>query len=252
MGKGGFITMKEKIKKLQIKGYVAGVLTCLFLFSAVGFVYAQTVNRNITYGVGVILNGQQVHFRHDERPFVMDGRTFLPLRTLAELLDLPVDFDPASNNVVVGRATPTRAGTNVTELFFDSNISGASRASSNRVEHRDEVQMGGNRFNNIIVFYSSTGGWRSEVTSTALLNLNGRYSWVNGNFGRIDGTDSGIGAYVRIYVDDRLTESFYQSAQALPRDVRVFTEGARLVRIVVVYDMDFHRTTAYAFSGFAE
>jgi len=62
----------------------------------------QTVTREITYGVNVMLNGEIVQFDYDSRPFVMNGRTFLPLGTFAELLGLPVDFDPATNTAIVG------------------------------------------------------------------------------------------------------------------------------------------------------
>jgi len=89
--------------KQRMQGVVIGILaTVLLLGTVTAFANTQTVTRQITYGIGVILNGQTVDFDEDSRPFVMDGRTFLPLRTLAELLGLPVDFDPVTNMTIVG------------------------------------------------------------------------------------------------------------------------------------------------------
>jgi hypothetical protein len=100
------------MSKERIKGIIIGFILCAVLSASIMIVGAETAARNIIYGVGVILNGQQVHFDRDSRPFTMDGRTFLPLRTLAEMLDLPVDFDPVTNTAILGYANvdvPTAA-----------------------------------------------------------------------------------------------------------------------------------------------
>ena len=89
--------------KQRLQGMAIGVLaTVLLLGTVTALANTQTVTRQITYGIGVILNGQTVDFDEESRPFVMDGRTFLPLRTLSELLELPIDFDPATNMAIVG------------------------------------------------------------------------------------------------------------------------------------------------------
>ena len=99
--------MKKFLKRLQAKGFVGGFLLATMLASVVAVANTQTVTREITYGVNVMLHGQMVDFDNDSRPFVMDGRTFLPLRTLADMIDLPVDFDPATNTAILGTYTPT-------------------------------------------------------------------------------------------------------------------------------------------------
>ena len=89
-------------KRFQTKGFVAGFTLCALLFSSVLVLAStQTVTREVTYGIGVVFNGQQVQFDYDSRPFVMDGRTFLPLRTMADLVGLSVDFDPVANNAIL-------------------------------------------------------------------------------------------------------------------------------------------------------
>jgi len=249
--------MRNWLKRLQIKGFVAGILVTVLLSGAL-LVVAQTVTREITYGVGVMLNGEVVLFDHDSRPFVMDGRTFLPLRTLAELLDLPVNFDPATNMAIVGSRDVIR-GTNARELYFDG-ISHARAhlvwpVSGHRVELREEVVMGGNVFSDAIAFHTQTNQNQANVPSTvtqsAMFNLNGRYTWFNGSFGRVDGTRA-LNATVNIFVDERLVNTFEQQAQSLPTDIRLFVEGGRSVRIEVVYDLGNGIPATFAFSGFAE
>jgi len=107
------------MNKECIKGTVIGFILCTLLsMSVLVLANTQTVTRDITYGIGVRLNGEMVQFPEDSRPFVMDGRTFLPLRTLAEMLGQPVDFDPATNTAIVGSTTPVAPGTPVGNIFL--------------------------------------------------------------------------------------------------------------------------------------
>ena len=89
------------MKKERIKGFVAGVLLMMMLSATLVFA-SPSVMREIHYGVSVVLNGRVVHFDADSQPFVMGGRTFLPLRTMADMLGLPVEFDAETNTVYMG------------------------------------------------------------------------------------------------------------------------------------------------------
>jgi hypothetical protein len=61
----------------------------------------QTVTKDVTYGVSVSLNGRQLVFAEDMRPFVMDDRTFLPLRAIGDALGLEVDYNAATHTAVL-------------------------------------------------------------------------------------------------------------------------------------------------------
>ena len=90
--------MKEKIKY-----FVAGMLVMCLLFSATLIIAnPQTVTRQITYGINVVLNGENLQFSEANRPFTMDGTTFMPLRVISETLGIAVDFDAATNTVFLG------------------------------------------------------------------------------------------------------------------------------------------------------
>jgi len=85
--------------KNEIKGYIAGILTCVVLFGAVFAASSQV--REIFFGVQVSVNGEVQSFDDDMQPFIMDGRTFLPVRTVADALGVGIDFDEATNTVLL-------------------------------------------------------------------------------------------------------------------------------------------------------
>ena len=95
--------------KNGIKGFVAGILVCIMI---VGVVFASNAQvREIFFGVQVSVNGQVQTFDEDMTPFIMDGRTFLPVRGIADALGVNVDFDTGANMVVLtsGAVTYTTA-----------------------------------------------------------------------------------------------------------------------------------------------
>ncbi|MCL2199575.1 MAG: peptidylprolyl isomerase [Defluviitaleaceae bacterium] len=99
------------MNKERMKGIAIGVILCAVLTATATAAIAAAQTREITYGVGVTLHGRTVQFDEADRPFVSDGRTFLPVRALADLLGLPVDFDVENNIVILGDRDITTIGT---------------------------------------------------------------------------------------------------------------------------------------------
>jgi len=64
-------------------------------------VMANPVTHELTFGVSVSYNGQIQHFEEDMRPFIIDGRTFLPVRAIADITGFYVDFDGETNTVLL-------------------------------------------------------------------------------------------------------------------------------------------------------
>jgi hypothetical protein len=224
------------MNKERIKGIAIGFILCAIL-SAGAMVMAstQTVVREITYGVGVVLNGQAVQFDYDSRPFVMGGTTFLPLRTLAELLDLPVDFDPATNTVFVGnRHAGQRRPLNEVAPFFDSG--GGTHA---RVQAEGTVTMGGMDYQNALTYWRSGRNIspRGTVTPFSLHNRNGQFRMLTGYVGRVDGTNM-RSATMTIFGDDRVLATYEIQARDLPIPISVFVEGVQNLRIEFALDLN--------------
>jgi len=154
----------------------------------------------------------------------MGGRTFLPLRAMAELLGLPIDFDPGTNTAYVGnRHAGVRTPLNAAAPHFDSG--GGDWASVSRL---DSVAMGGVIYQNALRF-RSTWGARSPFT---LHNLNGQFRVLSGYVGRVDGEPM-INATIRFYGDGQHLQSYELRATDMPVPISVFVEGITQLRITV-------------------
>ena len=248
--------MKEKMKKLQLKSYVAGFLTCLLFFgSTLAFANTQTVTREITYGVRVNLNGQLMQFDEDARPFVMGGRTFLSVRDIAEAVNLPVHFEPSTNTVYLGnrfagRRTPLREAA----PFFDRSPNIDFQDNWTAVGFHESVTMGGVSFNNPLSFRRSSTAAGTQFT---LHNLNGQYRVFSGYMGRHDGSWM-EDVTVAIRGDGVLLQSFNLRATDMPTPFSLFVEGVHQLRIEVTFSRDsgrglgFERVANYAIIGYLE
>ena len=101
--------------KTKLKAYTAGFLTCLMIISTVAWAATGGVMREVFYGVRVVVNGIEQNFAEDMQPFITGGRTFLPVRGIADALDLPVDWDEDTYTVYIGRR-PGQARIGATHL----------------------------------------------------------------------------------------------------------------------------------------
>ena len=82
----------------KIKSFIAGFLVCAILTTAVvALTPPAGVMREMFFNIyAVRVNDQRVEFDYDAQPFVMNGRTYLPIRAVAEILDLTVNWNEGS------------------------------------------------------------------------------------------------------------------------------------------------------------
>ena len=165
-----------------LKGFIAGIVFMALLSGT--FVMASPVMREVVFGVNLRINGALVEFDADARPFTMDGRTFLPVRTVADLFGAEVGFDPDTNtvlltadNIAVHTGQPTPLGTTMFEVIaiHDNSF----------VEARPTVNMLGVAHLDALV-YNVRGGF---TVNTSRHNLGGQYARLTGVFGHVDGSD---------------------------------------------------------------
>lgn len=91
------------MKRLNIVS--ACVLSFLFLTSAV--VYGENLVKSIkvTYrNISILVNGKMIS--SEQEPFIYQGRTFVPLRTIGEAVNKKVVWDNAKNQVVFSDSKP--------------------------------------------------------------------------------------------------------------------------------------------------
>ncbi|MDR0271948.1 MAG: extracellular solute-binding protein [Clostridiales bacterium] len=91
----------------NLKMFVMGLVFGGVLFGTAAM--ANPVTREIIFGVGVTYNGTTVEFDAGMEPFIMEGRTFLPVRTIAEMVGLDVNFVDGVVHLSAEGFTPTAA-----------------------------------------------------------------------------------------------------------------------------------------------
>lgn len=94
--------------KKQWKSFMMGVLTTLLLVGAVGTAAATvgTVPANLEYSnITVTLDGAPVKLvdvnGNPVEPFIIDGTTYLPIRAISNAFGLEVDWDGATQTVIL-------------------------------------------------------------------------------------------------------------------------------------------------------
>ena len=180
------------MKKERIKGLVMGLILGLTLSATVVMAAPQVAE--LVFGVRVSLDGQMINFEEDMRPFVIGGRTFLPVRAIADAVGLDVGFDDATNTVLLTSGgqppappappeqppTPPPAAESVPLLSIarlrpgSANVSGSGWTGHNNAGMN--LTLGERLFPNSL---SSGGTGNQEVT----FNLNGEFTQLSGYLG---------------------------------------------------------------------
>ena len=94
--------------KNQLKGFITGVLVTLLLVGSVGTAMATvgTKAANLEYSnIKVTLDGMPVNLvdvnGNPVEPFIISGTTYLPVRAIAGAFGLEVDWDGATQTVLL-------------------------------------------------------------------------------------------------------------------------------------------------------
>ena len=212
--------MKVKLEQLQIKGYIAGFLTCALLLSSItAFANTGGVMREIFYGVRVVHNGQPIAFDADMMPFIMDGRTFLPVRGISDLLGVPVAWDGPTQTVYLGTSPIGQPFWQTVPPFQQSRVNGQLGTAT--------VNMLGQPHANAIRNSAAFG-----VSNWSDHNLNAQYSTFTGIIGRIDGIGSTTST-VSFIGDGRELASFTVDGNTLPHEISVDVTGVLILRIQI-------------------
>jgi len=97
--------------KQRLQGMVAGVLMTVLLLGAITVYATNTRTLEATFGVRVNINGELQTFADDMQPFTADGRTWLPVRGIADALGLDVDWDGTTQTVYLTSGTTATTAT---------------------------------------------------------------------------------------------------------------------------------------------
>ena len=215
--------MKKLLKNLQIKGFIVGVLTTTVLSSTL-LVVANTsgVMRELFYGVNIVINGQAYNPPDDMQPFIMDGRTFLPVRGIAEVLDVPVVWDGSTRTVYVG-----------TIPHGQPFLQAVPWHENHHQMRTSTVNMQGNPFPNAMNSNSIATGLS---TTWSHHNLNGQHNTLTGTIGRVDGllTNTNVPSRTISFIGDgRVLASYTIDSTTTPTDISVDVRGVLILRVEI-------------------
>lgn len=92
--------------KERAKGFIAGIIVCVFAFSLIGGALAASQAISIDQ-IKVMVNGEEFKPKdvngNDVLVFAYNGTTYAPVRALAEAFGLVVGYDSASNMATVDK-----------------------------------------------------------------------------------------------------------------------------------------------------
>jgi len=94
----------------RMKGFIIGFVLATVITTSAVVAASGIITLEISHGVNVVVNGDDVEFAADMQPFLANGRTYLPARAIADALDMPVRWDPDTYTVYLGNR-PLEAAT---------------------------------------------------------------------------------------------------------------------------------------------
>jgi hypothetical protein len=218
--------------------------------------------------VGVVVNGVRQNFAADSQPFISGGRTFLPVRGIAESLGADVTWNSATSTVYIDNpinvnldvaalppgATPVPVPTptplptptptpipqrrllHQAAPFFDS-FGSIHGLGSNSVWAGENATMGGIIYGYALVFWNNawaTVGGPVQGHISTLHNLQGQYQIITGYFGREDGS-SMSDATISFFGDGAFLKDYFLSATSMPVSINVPVEGVTQLIIEVSF-----------------
>ena len=223
------------MKRVAIKGYVAGILTMLLFSGTV--LMANPETRQLLFGVRVSVDGAVIDFEDDMRPFIIEGRTFLPVRAIADIAGLGVDFDAATNTVLLTSGgtvvqptpAPTPAPATPRPVAFFENY--AHFQHGGHSPNFGTVHMLGNAYANSLRSGGvNSGGFREGWRD---YNLSGNRTTLTGTIGRADSGGTQTGTVVFIGDGVQIASFTIAANDIFPRNIEVDVTGVRVLRIQI-------------------
>lgn len=199
----------------RFQGFVIGCVVCFLLtgvvFSKTGTETIQALYNNIKiYVDGVKIETKDVNGNNVE-PFIYNGTTYLPVRAVGEAIGKTVTWDGATQSVYLGEKPGDKAYLmEVCPPYEKSNCTEYT------LSNGKSFQMSGKKYTNGF----TVGDHYTTNSGHILFNLNGKYSSINLDLGRVDGTAEKDGA-VRFFVDDKLVKEVDVKASSLCQNITI-------------------------------
>ena len=211
-------------EKTKIWYFLAGVIIGSIVFSS-SLAQAWTSQLQVDF-VPLIyfFNGVQQYPASDQQGFIYNGRTYVPLRFMAEASGLSVDWDGHTNSIYVGgntTSTPTQnAPTENAAQYMDDVMQPFN--TQELIKGDLPFNLGGNEYFHGYKYLLGIIGYSDNGSIT--FNLGGNYRQINGLIG-IDDSDCGGSANIIVYGDGNELGSYDLKPGSLPQDFKIDVTG---------------------------
>jgi len=259
------------MKKLEIKGFIAGILVMLMLSGVTALAAARTESIQVTFNnIRLVVNGTPITPRDGAgnvvEPFIWNGTTYLPVRAVASALGQEVEWDGNTQTVYIGNSGTTTAQpapepeptpAPIAEKGPLTEVATLVRRQENRsgdtwTSHSTVID--GETYNSVLNFRRRPRGFGSGAHSRyAVYALNGQYNTLNGHVGWVSGTGDArhrVNVVLNFIGDGRVIGSIdvSHSSPALPYSVNV--SGVQELQIQMRFPEN--GECVYAMSGILE
>ncbi len=103
-----------------MKKFLSGFLAGILLTSTIISVAAQTDTVQALFnGVKVAVNGEQIQFKNGEEPAIINDRTYVPAKYVAEALGATVNWDGKNNTVNITDSDDSKAVSDTPTISSD-------------------------------------------------------------------------------------------------------------------------------------
>jgi len=226
------------MNKDKIKGFAAGVAATLLVSTTVVPAVAAGVTKTAELyynNIKVVIEGKRADLKdalgNPVEPFTINGTTYLPVRAVANALDMAVDWDGKTQTVYLGASEEMEQPS----VWLKDLDVFAGRTYNSAL---NEVEFGGPAYNSY--FTDNTGkvydNYMSIYTDVSYI-LNGKYKTLKGTW-YLTNQDKNSSTEWRILVygdDEMLYASESVMKGSMPAEINVDVSNVMVMKIVVQY-----------------
>lgn len=212
--------------KQKISIFFAGLIIGALVFSS-SVAYAWTGQLQVDFiPLNYFFNDVQKHPPGDQQGFIYNGRTYVPLRFVAEASGLAVDWDGSTNSIYISGSNSSSRQNNAGKYLSD--VLQPYYFDFDELTINETMKTGGTTYYK--GFYIKP--WNFKDDGKMSFNLAGQYSQINGVIGLSDDLNT-VDSSVVIYGDNNVLASFELKAGSLPRDFSVNVSGVSKFDVMV-------------------
>lgn len=216
--------------KKSLMSFLIGVIVGSLFFGTISFGDDEGTLIRVYYNIKDIVINKVSKMPDKDKPFVYEGRTYVPLRFISENLGYDVDWDYETSSVLVGEVEgsnhvyPGEKPNGIDYLNYqEGHIFNSFRYGYNTNILLDNV---GTEFDSYILLYISNMAVKEDAWNYLEFPLNKQYKTFNGKLGltgKYQNTTSDI--VLEIFIDDELVFEKGLKAGEIPKEINLNIEN---------------------------